>query len=1198
MEDCEDEPPKKARRGAAGKAAGKAARIQPALRNFENGEAEHAEDGLIIVDDRAASIGKASVLHAIESEASGEAWKQHMRADLLGAQSSIGNELDYHVGTAFIAESGTSNSSRSTSSKPMSSLEGGECSLEKEAGEQTQRRVRPRKSKDVVKIADSIDDEAEVTRREPAKLDLQETAPRTHASIMSEAPPKSETGSSGLQSILSQEALPNAQPSQPQAEPVPASNQPQVAGYTANAATEARAQKAESSMSAQDSNTEIERKPRVVDDACPTPGLAAPAPREGPPISDDATCGGPSGASPPPTLPAPPPPVAEPASPARAVPLISTKKAGRGCCPECGEHMRWHDHEAARSAQHSKRGPYERECPEWDCRNRYADDEDMRCESYHGNMTNRWHCEECDLDFCTQCAGLLPASSPYAYVAVLFGPKVSYVVEAALLGFCLKKHGTEIPFVLLHTSDVTVENRDLLRDIGWQLEKVAYLEDGDAMYDGSNQNRFAGVFTKLHALGLHRFDKIVLMDLDLLVRRNVDDLFERQAPSAMRRQGAGNAADGAEIPSKAFFNRECKLTGGINAGVMVLNPHKGDYCKMKAELADMAKNGVADGEKSRMPEQDYLTKFYVNQNMTWRHLGVNYNFQPHQLAFTYRKGNDDCRRLTQSKNHIAIAHFSATPKPVDYCVKAYDTPDRPMTREEFVEDVLIPKYKQGFDRDDRGEGPCEQRTRQEIEDKMVILTKILTKEWFETFDELCEEFPEVRELIDSKEKEDPAPRGQWVYYEDKGEGKSRGKDRGREKGNGKGKGRVGAMARGRREEWPRESIGAVGAGSSDDRGGRKPVIGARTARYASVIAPRVPMAARMRRFASHRLARRSRSPDARTSRPESGARGLKRDREGRGRSQPRTPRPPDKPPLAHLYKEQRHGARGSPPAPQRGKRALAKKSKHSGAPRPDLSSLRAVGLQPRLQDSSVSSEGAAGLVPWRRDVDEMRPPPPPPETSREPHRPALVQPVPGPPPGRPPPVPGPPSELAPQTPTHRANAKAEGTARMRRASFPSTMPSQAAAPKQPAARPKPAAVKCPDAATTSRMLASQRAAAPRFRPRLGPQATASSGRHGTDPIGAASSSGEGNRRQGAPWHRPQAEDDWRATFARSQAPPSQRWAQAPPPPPQRADAVEDPRAALQTLPPKAQAPEPASKPTVIGGRRRRTAIPPQEGRRT
>ena len=50
-----------------------------------------------------------------------------------------------------------------------------------------------------------------------------------------------------------------------------------------------------------------------------------------------------------------------------------------------------------------------------------------------------------------------------------------------------------------------------------------------------------------------------------------------------------------------------------------------------------------EGEPSHMPEQDWLTEYYCSYG--WRSLGVLYNFQPHQLAFTDRGGLEKCARL-------------------------------------------------------------------------------------------------------------------------------------------------------------------------------------------------------------------------------------------------------------------------------------------------------------------------------------------------------------------------------------------------------------------------------------------------------------------------------------------------------------------------------------------------------------------------
>ena len=100
-------------------------------------------------------------------------------------------------------------------------------------------------------------------------------------------------------------------------------------------------------------------------------------------------------------------------------------------------------------------------------------------------------------------------------------------------------------------------------------------------------------------------------------------------------------------------------TGGINAGVMLLTPDKKEFAKMMVSLLQAARAGDF---KSGMPEQDFLTSYYNEQ---WTAIGLEYNFQPHQIAHTDRKGLERCRRLAMSyPNDVRIVHFSALPKPV------------------------------------------------------------------------------------------------------------------------------------------------------------------------------------------------------------------------------------------------------------------------------------------------------------------------------------------------------------------------------------------------------------------------------------------------------------------------------------------------------------------------------------------------------
>ena len=141
-----------------------------------------------------------------------------------------------------------------------------------------------------------------------------------------------------------------------------------------------------------------------------------------------------------------------------------------------------------------------------------------------------------------------------------------------MLGHSLRCTATEHNMILLHTRDVDEQWLQLLRAVGWELRRVEHLEC-QGLYNGSQKNRFAGTFTKLHAIALEEFYKVLLLDADVIIRRNVDHLFNRACPAALRRDAAANTADGECIDSRRFYGGgKNKVSGGINAGVMLLKP--------------------------------------------------------------------------------------------------------------------------------------------------------------------------------------------------------------------------------------------------------------------------------------------------------------------------------------------------------------------------------------------------------------------------------------------------------------------------------------------------------------------------------------------------------------------------------------------------------------------------------------------------
>ena len=94
----------------------------------------------------------------------------------------------------------------------------------------------------------------------------------------------------------------------------------------------------------------------------------------------------------------------------------------------------------------------------------------------------------------------------------------------------------------------------------------------------------------------------------MLIRKDMDELFERQTPAAVRRHFQGKYLDFVEIDGRYFFDGKRNQIGGIDGGLMLLEPSIKDFHRMESQLA----TGLVPGKiLFTAPEQDYLTRYYV-----------------------------------------------------------------------------------------------------------------------------------------------------------------------------------------------------------------------------------------------------------------------------------------------------------------------------------------------------------------------------------------------------------------------------------------------------------------------------------------------------------------------------------------------------------------------------------------------------------
>ena len=218
-----------------------------------------------------------------------------------------------------------------------------------------------------------------------------------------------------------------------------------------------------------------------------------------------------------------------------------------------------------------------------------------------------------------------------------------------------------------------------LLSLYWELREVEPVVVHESWFSRC-ERRFRGTFTKLRAVELVEFRKVMIMDLDMIVLkvRDIDSLFGYETPAACHR---GNREERVAWPRQfdAQPIQNGRMIGGINAGLMLIKPSKSDFSQMERELA------VATTQATSGPEQDYLSRFYPQ----WLRIPVEYNFQLHQIQHLkkqFRAGQRPERRCRFQD--IKVIHYSGDYSPRDWIFQdnGFDGFDS------WVKGHLLPKY--------------------------------------------------------------------------------------------------------------------------------------------------------------------------------------------------------------------------------------------------------------------------------------------------------------------------------------------------------------------------------------------------------------------------------------------------------------------------------------------------------------------------
>nr|GMC61639.1 inositol phosphorylceramide glucuronosyltransferase 1-like [Ipomoea batatas] len=146
-------------------------------------------------------------------------------------------------------------------------------------------------------------------------------------------------------------------------------------------------------------------------------------------------------------------------------------------------------------------------------------------------------------------------SSEEAYVTLLYGDE--FLLGVRVLGKSIRDTGTTKDMVVLVSDGVSSYAKQLLMADGWIVEEITLLANPNQV----RPKRFWGVYTKLKIFNMTRYKKVVYLDADTIVVKNIEDLFK-----------CGK------------FCANLKHSERLNSGVMVVEPSKEVFNDMMSKV--------------------------------------------------------------------------------------------------------------------------------------------------------------------------------------------------------------------------------------------------------------------------------------------------------------------------------------------------------------------------------------------------------------------------------------------------------------------------------------------------------------------------------------------------------------------------------------------------------------------------------------
>lgn len=225
----------------------------------------------------------------------------------------------------------------------------------------------------------------------------------------------------------------------------------------------------------------------------------------------------------------------------------------------------------------------------------------------------------------------------YSYVTTLLNDRF-YPGLCALL-YSLKRAKVQYPLTVVVPFDMPEQTKQRIRDLGLPIIEEASVTVDDDLLAANPEQRWNLTLFKLNIFKLTQFDKLVFLDLDMIVMGNLDHLFTCPHMSAV-------AAGQSKVAQWTT----------INSGILVIEPNMRDYEGLVGCCSEVCRIRLAN--KQGFGDQDVINFYYPNwENQPELHLSEAYNCIPMCI---------DILRAQHGFDYVKVIHFCESIKPWQY----------------------------------------------------------------------------------------------------------------------------------------------------------------------------------------------------------------------------------------------------------------------------------------------------------------------------------------------------------------------------------------------------------------------------------------------------------------------------------------------------------------------------------------------------